>query len=635
MFMKYKNCLTIALFLILGLAIFFQPVFKGFFLGDDWWLINETSPRLWLNSFSGNWINGVQGEGGFYRPIVKTSFFVDSILFATSPAPYHITNLLLHVANASLIFLLASLLLANFPLSLIAGLLFLAFPLSHEPVCWIAARTTLIVTFFILLSTYLFILHSRQKSHTLYLLSLLFYMLGLLSKESALVVPIFFIIYYLSSAKQNSQPRPLLNLFRLTLPFILIALIYLLIRYASLGYWISGYGTELESLSISRAYETLYSYIVRLAVPAPHNIDPLRISNLAPDWRISILIAVFILILVIFPPTRPCRFLTLWLIVSILPFISYPHLARFYYLPAAIFCLLFASVIAYLLPKNNHQRTLRYAFIAFVSATLFIYYSHLLFYLNANWVVASHKVRNFISNAADLIEPHPQPFHYFFFQDSMEIISGNPLTHFNGSPMLHFDFPAIAVNKIFAKFHPNLEAHWGIPADFENLNSALAVKIYPDFSLIPFRLTAKTSYVWNFYLSDEQWFMKNDLVRMRSPFNYPKYFITADFPYLQSPLIKHPHPAFATVQFDIKTYRIKQPEAAAWLVFYDPNGKKNLRESPYNFRIQPTHDNFDNYEIRLGFFPNIQGLIFNPTIGRFSLFETRYVDLHLFDLEPL
>ena len=84
-------------------------------------------------------------------PLTTLSYLVDSALFGLSARAFHLTNLLLHLANTVLCFgVLRRLTGALWP-SALAAALFAWHPLHVEPVAWVSGRKDLVCTFFSLL----------------------------------------------------------------------------------------------------------------------------------------------------------------------------------------------------------------------------------------------------------------------------------------------------------------------------------------------------------------------------------------------------------------------------------------------------------------------------------------------------
>ena len=85
----------IVLLFVIGFLIYSNSLFNPFVYDDEFWVISpHTSPVLQaLKDWSSN------------RFIPLLSFALNNFLFGTSSLSYHITNILIHIANAILVFL--------------------------------------------------------------------------------------------------------------------------------------------------------------------------------------------------------------------------------------------------------------------------------------------------------------------------------------------------------------------------------------------------------------------------------------------------------------------------------------------------------------------------------------------------
>ncbi len=133
-----------------------------------------------------------------WHPLTWLSFMLDVKLFGTGPAGPHFINLLLHVANTVLLFLLLRRLTGTrWRSALVAGL-FALHPLHVESVAWISERKDVLSTLFWLLTLWAYSRYaafevSRVKGQggpkRWYGLALLFFALGLLSKPMVVTLP--------------------------------------------------------------------------------------------------------------------------------------------------------------------------------------------------------------------------------------------------------------------------------------------------------------------------------------------------------------------------------------------------------------------------------------------------------------
>ncbi len=125
-----------------------------------------------------------------YFPLVYTSFRLEYALWGLHPEGYHWVNILLHVANALLIWrLLAAL---RVPGAWLAAAIFALHPVQVESVAWITERKNVLMGFFFLLALLAwvkFVEASSRQRWKFYGLAFVFYALALFSKTTACTLP--------------------------------------------------------------------------------------------------------------------------------------------------------------------------------------------------------------------------------------------------------------------------------------------------------------------------------------------------------------------------------------------------------------------------------------------------------------
>jgi hypothetical protein len=118
------------------------------------------------------------------------SWALDARVFGfANPAGYHLGNVLLNAANGCLLFLFLGRTTRAFGMSLGIAAIFCVLPIHAEPVSWVMGRKDLLSSFFVLLAL---LTQSHELSstaparrRTLYLLTILFTLMALLSKTGA------------------------------------------------------------------------------------------------------------------------------------------------------------------------------------------------------------------------------------------------------------------------------------------------------------------------------------------------------------------------------------------------------------------------------------------------------------------
>ncbi len=167
------------------MVVYFPAITAGIHSIDDPGIIKLfSSPPLLLDIL-------LPGHSYYYRPIIELSYYLDSKLWGMEPSVMHLENILLHFANALLVFNISRKIGPHFPgrssfIPLAAALLFALHPLNVEAISWIAGRTDPLAATFIL-SACLFWLHWLDNPKWHYVVSgVFFFVLGVLTKETTL-----------------------------------------------------------------------------------------------------------------------------------------------------------------------------------------------------------------------------------------------------------------------------------------------------------------------------------------------------------------------------------------------------------------------------------------------------------------
>jgi tetratricopeptide (TPR) repeat protein len=161
-----------------------------------------------------------------YHPITVLSLSLDHAIGGLDPYVYHLHNLLLHLLNLCLVYILFLLVSKKPLIASIVTLLFCLHPMHIESVAWVSARKDLMYSVFFLLSLifYKVKLNGKSNNQLFYWFSFLFFMLSLLSKGMAVSLPIILLgMDYLS--KRKDFKKMLLE----KLPFLLFAFLFVYI----------------------------------------------------------------------------------------------------------------------------------------------------------------------------------------------------------------------------------------------------------------------------------------------------------------------------------------------------------------------------------------------------------------------
>jgi hypothetical protein len=124
-----------------------------------------------------------------WHPLTWISHMADVQLYGMNPAGHHFTNVLFHITNAVMLLMLLTKMTGERWKSSFVAFLFALHPLHVESVAWIAERKDVLSTFFFLLTLLTYAGYSQRKSWKQYLLSLFFFVCGLMSKPMLVTLP--------------------------------------------------------------------------------------------------------------------------------------------------------------------------------------------------------------------------------------------------------------------------------------------------------------------------------------------------------------------------------------------------------------------------------------------------------------
>jgi protein O-mannosyl-transferase len=216
---RSKKLIYLTLVLILSIITFSDTFNNGFVNLDDPGYVTD---NLIIRNLSFQGIRDIFSSFvmGNYHPLTVLFYSLLYFFFRLNPLPYHVFNLVIHLLNVILVFDLAyklitkhstvdSLQKTDFSLeaSAFVACLFAVHPMHAENVNWISDLKDLLYTFFYLGSLICYVncldfkvQRSKFNIKKSYIASLLLFILSLLSKPSAVTLPVvlFLTDYYFS-----------------------------------------------------------------------------------------------------------------------------------------------------------------------------------------------------------------------------------------------------------------------------------------------------------------------------------------------------------------------------------------------------------------------------------------------------
>ncbi len=181
--------IAIAIALAIFTGLFYVPVLDAAFLNwDDPAYVTGNRSIGSLSWQTVVWAFTTFQEG-IWHPLTWLSLALDYRLYGMSARGFHLTNLLLHVANTVLVFLIWARLTGALWRSAVVAALFGLHPMHVESVAWVTERKDVLSTFFWLVTIAAYVRYARLGSTTSYLAVVLAYLLGLASKPMLVTLP--------------------------------------------------------------------------------------------------------------------------------------------------------------------------------------------------------------------------------------------------------------------------------------------------------------------------------------------------------------------------------------------------------------------------------------------------------------
>ena len=222
-FKHWMPALICAALVTLTVITFWQLKDCGFINYDD-------SMYVYENAYVQSGLNGDSVKQAFsselvrksanWHPLTWLSLMLDHSIFDLNPSGYHLINLLFHVMNTVLLFLiLLRMTKTIWPCAFVAAL-FAIHPLHVESVAWIAERKDVLSTFFWMLTLGAYSYYVEHPGFRRYFFVILFFALGLMAKPMLVTLP--FVLLLLDywplqrfgeiNPRQNVQPEALKTL---------------------------------------------------------------------------------------------------------------------------------------------------------------------------------------------------------------------------------------------------------------------------------------------------------------------------------------------------------------------------------------------------------------------------------------
>ena len=129
-----------------------------------------------------------------WHPFTWLSHMTDVQLYGMNPRGHHLTNVIIHTVSSLLLLLLLYRCTGSFWQSSFVAALFALHPLHVQSVAWVAERKDVLSAFFCFLTLLLYAEYTARKSSVLFIVTILAFVAGLMSKPMLVTLPIVMLL---------------------------------------------------------------------------------------------------------------------------------------------------------------------------------------------------------------------------------------------------------------------------------------------------------------------------------------------------------------------------------------------------------------------------------------------------------
>jgi len=399
------NIILITVILAAAAAVFLNTLYNGFVYDDEFLIIKNKWIRdiIYIPEIFSSHLWGFKlgSDSNYYRPFVHLVLMAEYHLFGLRAWAYHLTNILVYLPNAVLVYLIALQLLGENVseprtieahasglaalgrsrlIAIGAGLIFAVHPVHVDVVAPASGVVELVMSFFYLAALYLYMRSTAVSAGAgrvaFFVISVLFSAVSLFLKETAVTLIGVLVAYDLTVGgglrlNPKSWVRPGLRY----IPYLLAVVFYILVRMHFLGRFVPYKQSSFLTIPqyfmnippLVAEYIRIYFYPARLNIfYSFHPVLSIKDYNLLTLMPLILFVPVFIFLLIKYKRTALfCIFLAF---AALSPALYFPGVGvrgtvfaeRYLYIPSMGISILVSSLIYWLLMKIKRPWFLRH-----------------------------------------------------------------------------------------------------------------------------------------------------------------------------------------------------------------------------------------------------------------------------------
>jgi Flp pilus assembly protein TadD len=451
-----KRNVILCLLLVVATLALYNPVNRHPFVNydDDRYITENPHVHNGLTWRTITWVFTATEQGNWH-PLTWLSHALDYQLFHQNPAGHHFTSLLIHAANAVLLFLFLMYATRRLGPSLFVAALFALHPINVESVAWVAERKNVLCTFFFFATLIAYCWYARQPDWRRYLVFAGLFLLGLMSKPMVITLPFVLLLldYWplgrIRGGHADATAAPLSKLVVEKLPLIALSAASAVITMQAQRAGGAIRSTAQFSLAVrlENAVMAYAMYLWKMIWPShlspiyPHPGDSLA------GWQVGTSALVLLAMTAVALKFRARRYLLtgwLWFLGALVPVIGLVQVGdqamadRYAYIPLVGIFIMIAWGIADLADSKQIGLVVRVILAACVLLALSFATNRQLGYWSSNYDLWTHAVavtgRNFIAQdnlGGALLWLGKTDEAYLHFQAAAEINPLDPMSRSN------------------------------------------------------------------------------------------------------------------------------------------------------------------------------------------------------------
>ena len=216
--LEFKTRPYVLLYLLLvlvSLCVYWQVSHHDFInFDDDLYVTDNPQVKSGITQDGLAWAFSFKDkEKTYWHPLTWLSHMLDIQLYGMAPGRHHLTNVLIHIANTLLLFVVLHRMTGHIWRSALVAALFALHPINVESVVWVAERKNVLSTFFWMSTLLMYSYYIERPRLIRYIAVLGVFVLGLLAKPMLVTLPFVLLLLDYWPLGRFMSDRPLRHRF--------------------------------------------------------------------------------------------------------------------------------------------------------------------------------------------------------------------------------------------------------------------------------------------------------------------------------------------------------------------------------------------------------------------------------------